>query len=91
MMRKANITPIDVDGNLLSPIEINLDGIPSLCFVLIDGFVFMHADNLREGVKIAESMQELDVFYKREPMAFKVRSTAQIITEGNAEWKRKIN
>lgn len=91
MMRKANVTPIDECGNKLSPIAINLDGIDSLKFSYRNGNVYLNADGLRKEVMIAETQKEIHKMYQQKPREYKVRSTTQIVIEGNNDSKEHKN
>lgn len=87
-MRKAKVTPIGDDGKKLSPITINLDGISSLRFTFIFGTVYMHAAGLKNAVKLAETPAEIHDMHQLKPREYKVRSTTQIIIEGNNDLKQ---
>lgn len=83
MMRKGKVTPLDKNGRKMKPIMLDMDQLSNVTFVCRGGMVYMNSPAMRKEVVIAESIQDLQRYRSASAREYKIRSTDQIIIEGN--------
>lgn len=90
LMKKAKLTPI-IEGIGLSPFTIDLEQSPDLIFWFDKGFTEISSPGLRfDRVRIKEGLSDLIKMLDKKPVSLKLRTTTEIITEGNTDFKNRL-